>query len=153
MYNCMKSLKIYIQEKLIIKKSKYNYFPQTKDELKEIIKQRIKDEGNEVDLNDIDVSKITDMSNLFKKTDVNGDISSWDVANVTNMNNMFAFCTSFNQDISSWEVSNVIDMHSMFYNCLKFNQDISAWNVSKVKYYYLIFINCSIQEKYIPNFK
>ena len=142
MYNCMKSLKIYIQEKLIIKKSKYNYFPQTKDELKEIIKQRIKDEGNEVDLNDIDVSKITDMSNLFKKTDVNGDISSWDVANVTNMNNMFAFCTSFNQDISSWEVSNVIDMHSMFYNCLKFNQDISSWDVSNVIDMHSMFYNC-----------
>ena len=54
----MKSLKSYIQEKLIIKKSpNYKYFPKTKEELKEIIKRRIKEEGNEVDLNDIDVSK------------------------------------------------------------------------------------------------
>ena len=59
----MKSLAHYIQEKLIIKKNKstnYKYFPQTKEELKEMIEKRIKDEGNEVDLNDIDVSKITD---------------------------------------------------------------------------------------------
>ena len=49
----MKSLKSYIQEKLVIKKSKYNYFPKTKEELKDIIKQRVKKEGNEVDLNDI----------------------------------------------------------------------------------------------------
>ena len=66
----MKSLTHYIQEKLIIKKNKsanYNYFPESKEELKDIILKRIKDEGNEVDLNDIDVSKITDMSNLFKK--------------------------------------------------------------------------------------
>ena len=34
----MKSLKSYIQEKLVIKKSKYNYFPKTKEELKDIIK-------------------------------------------------------------------------------------------------------------------
>ena len=61
----MKSLKSYIQEKLVIKKSKYNYFPKTKEELKDIIKQRVKKEGNEVDLNDINVSNITDMSNLF----------------------------------------------------------------------------------------
>ena len=41
----MKSLKNYIQEKLIIKKSSnYRYFPETKEELKEIIENRIKDE-------------------------------------------------------------------------------------------------------------
>ena len=58
----MKSLAHYIQEKLIIKKStikknkttNYKYFPESKDELKNIISKRIKDEGNEVDLNDID---------------------------------------------------------------------------------------------------
>ena len=49
----MKSLLYYIQEKLIIKKNKYKYFPPTKEELEEIIKKRIKDEGNEVNLNDI----------------------------------------------------------------------------------------------------
>ena len=68
----MKSLKNYIQEKLIIKKNKnksnnnYKYFPKTKKELRDIILQRIEAEGNEVDLNDIDVSEITDMSELFK---------------------------------------------------------------------------------------
>ena len=75
----MKSLSHYIQEKLIIKKNKatnYRYFPQTKEELKDIISKRIKDEGNEVDLNDIDVSTITDMSNLFEYLDFNGDISN-----------------------------------------------------------------------------
>ena len=54
----MKSLPLYIQEKLIIKKNNsYKYFPQTKEELIEIIENRIENEGNEVDLNDIDVSK------------------------------------------------------------------------------------------------
>ena len=85
----MKSLKSYIQEKLIIKKSNYKYFPKTKKELKEIIEQRIKDEGSEVDLNDIDVSEITDMSLLFKNTNFNGDISEWNVSNVINMSYMF----------------------------------------------------------------
>ena len=91
----MKSLARYIQEKLVIKKNKgveYKYFPQTKKELKDIILQRIKTEGNEVDLNDIDVSKITDMSALFEGTDFNGDISKWDVSNVINMRYMFAEC-------------------------------------------------------------
>ena len=131
----MKSLTPYIQEKLLIKKTKtpnYKYFPQTKEELKEIIGKRIKDVGNEVDLNDIDVSKITDMSKLFDRTNFNGNISSWNVSNVTNMYGMFHNCKNFNQNISTWDVSNVTDMNSMFDGCESFNQNISSWDVSNV---------------------
>ena len=115
----MKSLKSYIQEKLIIKKSNnnYKYFPKTKKELKDIIIKRIKAEGNEVDLNDIDVSKITDMSELFRETDFNGDISSWDVSKVKNMRTMFWGCKSFNQNISGWDVSKVTDAYNIFKGC------------------------------------
>ena len=113
----MKSLVHYIQEKLIIKKSNYNYFPKSKEELQDIILQRIKDEGSEVDLNDIDVSNITNMSNLFKRTNFNGNISNWDVSNVTNMQCMFLGCKNFNQDISNWDVSNVNSTGGIFYSC------------------------------------
>ena len=159
----MKSLAHYIQEKLLInslqeklvikKSNQYNYFPETRKKLKEIIKNRIKDEGNEVDLNDIDVSEITDMSNLFANLDFNGDISNWDVSNVKNMYGMFYKCTNFNIDISDWDVSNVTNMGYMFCGCESFNQDISNWNVSKVKDYYFIFRDCDIQDKYKPKFK
>ena len=150
----MKPLTYYIQEKLIIKKSNnYKYFPQTKNELKDIILQRIETKGNEVDLNDIDVSNITDMSRLFLSTDFNGDISKWNVSNVTDMSDMFSWCKSFNKDISQWDVSNVTDMYGMFYGCKAFNQDISSWDVSKVKDHHFIFSNCGIQQKYKPKFK
>ena len=177
----MKSLAHYIQEKLIIKKNKstnYKYFPQTKEELKEMIEKRIKDEGNEVDLNDIDVSKITDMSSLFVGTNFNGgisnwntsnvndmsfifydcesfnkDISTWDVSNVTDMYGVFSGCKSFNQDISTWDVSNVVNMNFMFFDCESFCQDISSWDVSNVKHSLHIFKNCSLKDKYKPNFK
>ena len=146
----------YLQEKLVIKKHKttgHKYFPKTKDELKQIIETRIKDEGNEVNLNDIDTSNITDMSELFERTDFNGDISNWDVSNVTNMSYMFWGCKKFNQDISTWNVSNVTNMSYMFYECTNFNQDISAWDVSNVKFNLNIFNDCPIEEKYKPKFK
>ena len=110
--------------------SVYSCQPNNKDELEEIIKERIKSEGPECDLNDIDTSNITDMSYLFSELDFNGDISNWNVSNVNNMAGMFN-CSKFNGDISKWNVSNVDDMSWMFSNS-KFNQDISKWNVSNV---------------------
>ena len=126
----MKTLQNYITEKILINKNSklaYNYYPKTKDELKDIIYQRIESEGNECNLNDIDTSNITDMSHLFEDSDFNGDISNWDVSNVTNMEDMFAL-SKFNGDISNWDVSNVILMPG-------------------------IFDNCHIEEKYKPKFK
>ena len=46
----MKTLQNYITEKILINKNSklaYNYYPKTKDELKDIIYQRIKSDGNE----------------------------------------------------------------------------------------------------------
>ena len=110
----MKTLKQYLTERLVIKKSSYKYYPETKEELQDIIKQRIEKEGTEVNLNDINVSNMTDMSNLFVFLDFNGDISQWDVSNVTNMNGMFYRCEAFDQDISSWDVSNVKNSSNIF---------------------------------------
>ena len=140
----MKSINNYISEKLVInrntgKKQQYKYFPETKKELKEIIKQKIEEKGNKCDLNDIDVSEIKDMSKLFIPasnygdldiSNFNGDISKWNVSNVKYMSSMFAG-SNFNGDISNWDVSNVTDMQNMFAGS-KFNQDISKWNITKV---------------------
>ena len=93
----MKSLHEIILEKLKIRKSKhnikYNYFPQTKEELQYILKELGVKRGNEGDFNDIDTSEITDMSELFDGMyKFNGDISNWDVSNVTDMKYMFYNC-------------------------------------------------------------
>ena len=69
------------------------------EELIELIDQRIKEQGPKCDLNDIDVSRVTDMSDLFRESLFNGDISQWDVSNATNMSGMF-FDAHFTGDIS-----------------------------------------------------
>ena len=111
--------------------SSYSCQPNTREELMNIIFERIKRNGTGCDLNDIDISLVKDMTYLFAWSFFNGDISKWDTSHVINMDGMFN-TTKFNGDISNWDVRNVRDMSWMFYDS-KFTGDISNWNVSKVK--------------------
>ena len=102
----MKEIVKFIKEGLKItsktKVNEYNYHPKTNEELQGLLKQLIEERGNEGDFNDIDVSKITDMTELFKHMKkFNGDISNWDVSNVTDMSSMFWGCGSFNQPLNN----------------------------------------------------
>lgn len=155
----MKTLQRHITEKLILnnntkirKKPEYKYHPSSREELKKLLNILIQTKGDEVDLNDIDVSEITDMSKLFFYSNFSGDISKWDVSNVKNMRGMFNGCITFNGDISKWDVSNVEDMSSMFYDS-RFNSDISTWNVNKKCKTINIFRRCPIKDEYKPKFK
>ena len=91
--------------KNLSKFSTYSCQPKNKEELKSIIKSRMDKEGTECDLNDIDVSLITDMSWLFYELKFNGDISKWNTSKVKNMDSMFSDSV-FNGDISNWNVNN-----------------------------------------------
>lgn len=138
----MKSLVQIINEKLKIKKRIYKYQPKTKQELQNIIKRRIIKEGSDIDLNDIDVSEITDMSGLFEDVSFNGDISGWDVSNVTDMSGMFMNSSFNNDSICDWNVSKVKNMYAMF-NVTKFNQDLSNWNIENVEDMGYMFSSCT----------
>jgi len=80
-------------------KQKYKFFPKNIDELQQIIENQIKKYGNNVNLNNIDTSKITNMSHLFQNSKFNGNISEWNVSNVTDMTAMF-YTSKFNRNIS-----------------------------------------------------
>lgn len=136
----MRKLREYIT---VEESGSYDLKPTNKKELEKLIKQRMKEQGPNCDLNDIDVSEIKDMSALFYNSEFNGDISKWDVSNVTNMDSMFEG-SEFNGDISKWDVSNVKDMHSMFYNS-SFEGDISKWSVSRVKDMSYMFVGSPLE--------
>ena len=92
----MKQLNTYITEYIIKKKldkpidseDHYEYYPETKQELIDNIKELFN--KGETNLNCIDTSKITDMSRLFESYEnINFDISKWNVSNVKDMSYMF----------------------------------------------------------------
>ena len=115
--------------------------PKTKEQLKSLIDYAFK--HNIYDLNFIDTSKITDMSELFEDVKHNFDISGWDVSNVTAMKFMFYFCVNFNCDLSSWDVSNVTDMNHMFCCCNNFKgKGLDHWNLQSLIYSYCMFYGC-----------
>ena len=115
-------------------KNSNKFRPKTKEELRNIIEKELERQGPDADLNFIDTSKITDMSELFEGLYVgNIKIDKWDVSNVTNMSNMFRYNPEFNADLSNWNVSKVTNMYAMFYKAKKFNSTLSKWDVSKVR--------------------
>jgi surface protein len=117
------------------------FTPTTKDELHYAVQSYMNGDRSNGYMHQWDVSRITDMCNLFSNmTTFNESISNWDVSNVTTMANMFYNCTYFNQDLSDWDVSQVTDMSCMFYGCSNFTglshkkkwSCISSWNTQNV---------------------
>jgi len=151
--NNMKTIQQHITERLQLNKDRvrqYEYFPETKEELEKIIDEITEQHKDDdiIDLNMIDTSNITDMSDLFADIKHNYNISEWDVSNVTNMSGIF-YNSNFNNDISQWDVSNVKDMFAMF-SYSQFNQDISNWNISNVKNFMYMFAHSQFKQDLTP---
>lgn len=133
----MNNLKEYIIEKLKINKEiipHYNYYPKNYNELRSLVEKLLKERGPNADLNDIDVSNLYEMSELFKDLDPHKiNISEWNVSKVRNMEYMFCLCKNLECDLSKWDVHSVWNMTEMFDDCEKFNCDLSGWDVSNLK--------------------
>lgn len=148
----MKSINNYIIEKFKINSKnagdyKYNYRPKDRKELKKLIDELIKERGYDADLNDIDVSEITDMHSLFLNTRFNGDISKWNVSNVIDLHSMFRN-SEFDGDLSKWNVSNVKNTEMMF-DGSKFtgkNGDISNWDIHNIENMNYMFDHCPLEK-------
>ena len=89
-----------------------------------------------IDLSDIDTSKVTSMSFMFRDCNLLTvlDLSNFNTSKVTDMSYIFSNCSSLTTlDISNFNTSNVIDMGWMFYKCNSLNHlDLSSFDTSKV---------------------
>ena len=83
-------------------------------------------------INDWDVSNVTNMTSMFSSSSFGQAIGNWDTSNVTSMGSMFNDATAFNQDLSGWDTSAVTNMAYMFAGATVYNQDLSSWDTSSV---------------------
>jgi len=87
-----------------------------------------------------DVSRVTDMSQLFQHDrwdynyyytintqSFNVDLSTWNTHAVTSMSYMFQNAHNFNADISNWNTQSLAHMEKMFENAHSFDADITKW--------------------------
>ena len=128
----------------------------SKKELKEYLKSEIEKQGKNVVIQNLDVSLLEDLSELFSGI-CNGvktlDLSGWKTSNAKDMNWMFWGCSSIESlDVSGWDTSNVKDMKYMFYSCRNLESlDLSGWDTSNVTDMNDMFHNCPAPYEEINN--
>ena len=163
----MKSLNEYIIEKILINKnSKLNKIKvETLIKLKSIILERYHNNNSFIDLTDLDISELDDLSGVFarlNKVEV-VDISGWDTSNVITMDCMFVQCKKLKKiiGIENLDVSKLEDANSMFYYCENLAElDLTNWNPISLENMSYMFYNCSnlkmiknIENWQLPNIK
>lgn len=164
----MKSLTTYLNEKLVIFPSQVNErliinqsFKDTtikvvsKQQLCDIISKRLKENSEELNLNDLDVSSVKDFSDVFSaymfRELLNTKkiyIDEWNTESAENMTEMFMACLPLEEvDVSNFDVSNVKSMDYMFRKCETLKKlDLTNWKVNKVRDMEKMFYRCESLE-------
>ena len=163
----MKSLNQYIIEKILINKnSKLNKIKvESKEQLQSIIQERYNNNNSFIDLTDIDISGLNDLSyilGILNHVEVI-DISGWDTSNVIDMNFMFSQCKKLKKiiGIENLDVSKLEYANYMFYGCENLVElDLTNWNpklLQKTRYMFYGCLNLkiikNIENWQLPNMK
>jgi len=146
----MKTLKESLFDTDLAERSAFRNQPKSRIELYEIILDFVSEvkpnEGDVVDLNWIDTSKITDMSGIFQDAKLikyDYDLTYWDVSKVTNFSEMFWSCEYFTgKTIEKWNVSKGQDFTHMFYQCHSLNCNFGSWDMKNARLTDFMFEAC-----------
>lgn len=98
------------------------------------IKREMERHGNACDLNHIDVSAVTDFSELFMGSPFNGDVSRWNVSNGRDFKQMF-YGAAFNGDITGWAIhpeAVVLSMYSLKQTRVDAQPSIFHWRIAQI---------------------
>lgn len=98
-------------------------------------------------IEDWDVSRITDFSNLFSArtrnplaATVDVDLSRWDVGSALAMDGMFLDAAKIDFDVSAWDVGKVERFQGMFEGAASFQgRGLESWNVESGRLFMVMF--------------
>lgn len=147
----MKTLNRYISEKLIINKNtkyihSYKYKVTNIGELNSLLVKLYKDEGDDANLNEIDVSEVGCFATVFDGTNFrNIDISNWDSKNATSCHAMFKGCNNTKTiNISNFNTSKIEKLSMMFEGCDKLETIIglNTFDTTNCYDFSNVFANC-----------
>ena len=128
----------------------------SKKELIDYLDSEIKKQGENVVIQNLDVSLVEDMSELFYKIAYKVkslNLSGWKTSGAKDMRAMFWGCYSLESlDVTGWDTSNVKDMRGVFYKCSALESlDLSGWDISNVEYMDRMFDNCPAPYEVVKN--
>jgi len=163
----MKDITEYIEEKLTIKKdlssklstakdTKITEAPNDRHDLANIVKERASS-SNEIDLRDIDVSKVTSFDYVFNALQniTKIDLTGWDTSNATSMASMFYCCSSLEEivGLEMLDTSRVEKFNQMFFCCYKIKEiDLSNLSFKSARDTSDMFLHCnSATSIYLPS--
>lgn len=136
-------------------------------DLQKEIRKRYQKSNGVIDVSDIDISNVRNMSGVFKDLENVRQIiglDTWDVSRVEDMSEMFSGCKSLKKSptIANWNVGKVETMQNMFYDCQSLESislainyispvdgknHCGAWYTENLKYVKSMFENCHNLQK------
>ena len=121
----------------------------TKEQLGKYLKSEIKRQGENVVIQNLDVSLIDDLCDLFYNKIITDevkslDLSGWKLPKLKNMSNIITgFRKLESLNLSGWDISNIKDISWMFSGCGSLESlDLSGWKTSNVEDMHGMFYNC-----------
>lgn len=130
------------------KQTDLHYRVKSKKQLIDIIGRLSQISPDDIDLNWIDISSLTDLTRVFAKLkNLNIDCSEWDTSHIEKFNYIFAFSSNTNIKANNWQFDSAKEFDGMFYMCKTINVEIDAehWNSENVKSMTNMFAYCSNQ--------
>ena len=130
------------------KQTNLRYHVKSKKQLLNIIDSLSQISPNDIDLNWIDISGLTDLTRVFSKIkNLNIDCSEWDTRHVEKFNYIFSFSSNTTVKANNWQFDSAKEFDGMFYMCKTINVEIDAeqWNSENVKSMTNMFAYCSNQ--------
>ena len=128
------------------KQTNLHYRVKSKKQLMDIIDNLSQISPNDIDLNWIDISNLTDLTRVFAKLkNLNIDCAKWDTRHVEKFNYIFAFSSNTTIKANNWQFDSAKEFDGMFYMCKTLNVEIDAeqWNSKNVKTMQNMFHGCT----------